>query len=124
MQKSEKLKLAYAAMRAAFPGWAKMQDSESIRFWGECLDDIEHNRLIDAIRCLVKCSKFAPSIAEIREAAWADEPDRKDPAKLEQARRHREWAAREDARVQSELAVGVTQESIEAARKAIAEAMK
>ena len=56
-----------AAIKAAWPNANIMPDNKSKDIWYTMLHDIEYPICLNAIKQLMSTSKFAPSIAEIRE---------------------------------------------------------
>lgn len=56
-----------AAIKAAWPNANIMPDKQSKDIWYTMLHDIEYPVCLNAIKQLMSTSKFAPSIAEIRE---------------------------------------------------------
>jgi hypothetical protein len=92
------LREAYATMRANFPGWASKQDAQSVRIWGEMLNDVPGEALVSAIRSIALSSRFPPSVAEIREAAGCEDPSvvARRAASEAAAKRHEAWVAEQD----------------------------
>lgn len=62
-------KRAFELMAGAFPFWAKQHTVESGRVWCSFLDDLPEDRLLAAVRSLVKSNEHPPSVAEIRATA-------------------------------------------------------
>lgn len=56
-----------AAIKAAWPNANIMPDKQSKDIWYTMLHDIEYPICLNAVKQLMSTSKFAPSIAEIRE---------------------------------------------------------
>jgi hypothetical protein len=67
-------KLALEILDIAFPRWSDRVCSspERVEIWGELLEDVDPENLLEAVRQLAKSNKWAPSIAEIREAAGCE----------------------------------------------------
>ena len=68
MTKHETMQLL-AIIRAAYPGWQKGNEQAAAELWAQQLRDIDANRAATALDKHIKTSKFAPTIAEIREGA-------------------------------------------------------
>lgn len=79
---------AFKLLEAAYPRWAAAFDRETIELWGTLVEDVPASALLDAVRRLAKTSKFPPTIAEIREAAHADdEPSPEELRRLAELRK-------------------------------------
>lgn len=104
MATDAELREAYATMRAAFPAWAARQDTRSVRIWGDMLEDVPGEALVEAIKSLAKSATFPPSVAEIREAAGCEDPElaRRRAASQHAAEDHRRWVAEQGRRATEE----------------------
>lgn len=89
---------AYAAMRAAYQSWAKLQNQDSVKLWGGMLRDADGEKLVAAVMRLAKESKWPPTVAEIREAAGCVDPETaaRRAASAEAASKHAAWVAEQD----------------------------
>lgn len=90
---------AFCLLRVAYPRWAEqLPTQELIEAWGKLVEDLESDALLVAVRRLAATSKFAPTIAEIREAAGCIDPDTaaRRSASATAAAKHDAWVAEQE----------------------------
>ena len=70
MTKEEFAKIA-AGIRASYPNQNLLSDTDTLDWWFSMLKDLDYNITAQAVTKWIATNKFAPSIAEIRQAASA-----------------------------------------------------
>lgn len=61
---------AFQILTTAYPTWlGRFGNQSDIEVWGSLVEEIPGDKLIAAVRLLVRTSRFAPSVADIFEAA-------------------------------------------------------
>lgn len=110
---------AFAVLASAYPrDFGRFSESE-INAWRSLLDDADPARVISACNTLARTNKWAPTIAEIREAAGCDDPAavERRAASAAAASKHATWVAEQERRAteaatKSLKAAGITPQPV------------
>jgi hypothetical protein len=61
---------AFRILTGAYPTWIdRFSEDGDPEVWGSLVEEIPESKLLSAVRLLVRTSRFAPSVADIFEAA-------------------------------------------------------